>query len=298
MPEHEQDENNEPAWVNAVTRVETRIEDLKNKFLDVERRDNEYKQRQLALGDQTVALAGKAVQFTAVLAFVGVLGGGICLYQSRIAKQTADAVIGAAGTIKQALTDGKQFFSQTVEQMTTLASAAKGDAAAARNAAEIATQSLAITERTSKAMQDQFRRDQRAWVGAKDIRGTDAITPQRPFRSVIQVENTGRSPGRDVFVNVGISAKMPTESDLDPPSASGKYVISPGGSYTTSIETKESLTDEEVSMLKQAVRTIYVFGTIHYLDSFGESRKTTFCAYYIPQETPALQWCDKYNRME
>ena len=147
-------------------------------------------------------------------------------------------------------------------------------------------------------MQDQSRRDQRAWIGAKDIRVTDTITAQKPFRVVIQVENTGRSPGQEVFVNAGISSRMPAERDLDPPSANSKYVVSPASSYTTSIEAKDLLTDEDVSKLTQAVVTVYVFGTIHYLDSFGESRKTTFCAYYVPKETPSLQWCDKYNRME
>ena len=299
MPGHEEnDESRQPALAQEAALVQARLEELKNKFIDVERRDHEYKQRQLALGDEAVALTGKAVRFTAVLALLGFLAGGIMLYQSSLIKQSSDAVTSAAGTLKQAFADSEQFFSNSLDQMTKLASAARDNASAATNAAKNAAQTLAVVERTSKALQDQFKRDQRAWIGVKEIRLSDAIAAQKALRFLIQVENTGKSPGQEVLVNAGNSRRMPAESDLDPPSAGGKYVIGPTGSYPFSIEMKDLLTDEDVSKLRQAVETVYVFGTIHYLDSFGEGRRTTFCAYYVAKDTSSLQWCDKYNRMQ
>jgi len=134
-----------------------RVDAVEQKQAESEERDKHYKERQLALD-------GKLVRLTTWLVIVGLLGTGLALWQSVIAKQAANAAQSAANTAnratqiaEQTLASGNESFGQTLAQMEAQSKAMQKAAVAAEQGAKATISSNAISGRGVAITEESLR---------------------------------------------------------------------------------------------------------------------------------------------
>lgn len=181
--------------------LDTELERIRGEQAEAKRRDEMYRHRQLDLSQ-------KMTWFTAMLAFVGVIGTALSLMQYDVARRNADAARDNAAAAKAQAEAAKN----TVEEMRKggtdtheLAVAAKTQADAAKEAADTSTRSLAV-------MQRQFRVDERPYLLAEAEGAVENGEPNSAqwgvflrqadgnyrFAARVNLANTGKSPAAEV----------------------------------------------------------------------------------------------------
>lgn len=157
---------------------------------------------------------------------------------------------------------------------------------ATQKAARAASDNVKIASGSLQSVQDQFRLDQRAWVGPK----TFALSPPQapnPIRVTAIEDNTGKTPAvhvsaryyihtSDVPIDVEEYAKHPTEK---PAAGKATFTIFPNAS--TSFVPETGSTDAlGVQNVLHGQKHLYVFIDVHYFDVFKQPHETRTCAMF------------------
>ena len=171
---------------------------------------------------------------------------------------------------------------------------------ATKDGANAAMRSADAAEKAVEATINSIRLEQRAWVGVKHMRWRREFKKGEKLEAVISVENTGRTPALDVIVKKGSGTVYPTKKILSRPvrGETALIVIAPNNSFASLRTVSEGLTETDIRLLKSGERSVYVYGTITYLDIFKRTHKTGFCGFYTEDAFPALEFCRTMNYME
>jgi hypothetical protein len=161
---------------------------------------------------------------------------------------------------------------------------------------------LALNESTKN-----FRTDERAWVGA---RFEVAVDPQsRLIRVGLINGNVGKTYARQVSIfhlsHVVVGSKpmtniaeyLKTYLKTHPWEQSARAIAIAPGAYYEAINTRQP-TPSYFRLIMDGKRTIYVFGYVSYLDIFGQSHTTKFCAALRPdiaRQQLGAEMCAEYN---
>jgi hypothetical protein len=146
---------------------------------------------------------------------------------------------------------------------------------------------LKSSNKTLKQSSEQFRLDERAWVGVNETDFKFAVG--QPGQFLIVIVNSGKTPAIHTHVLMEGRSVIAGQSITFQHSAvqHGFYsdtVIQPGAKVTTVTTTDTPLTQEQFNAAKSGKVITYVFGTIIYNDIFPSSpvHHTTFCAVLMP----------------
>jgi hypothetical protein len=162
-----------------------------------------------------------------------------------------------------------------LDQMIVSTKAADKSAAAAKDNAVQAAKSFNATI-------DQFRLDQRAWVGIDAWGGIPKIG--EPFIISVQIKNSGKTPALNVQL---FSQEEPIKRGEKPTfsyaerNSKTKGILPPNATMTINLNTTKgvSMNKETMEQLGKEDYVIYVYGKIIYDDVFGESHWIKFCSY-------------------
>jgi hypothetical protein len=171
----------------------------------------------------------------------------------------------------------------------------------ARVQAEAAKRAADAAEKSIAANLEAFRLGQRAWVGVKGIRLKGERKEGERLEAVIIVENTGRTPALEVVVQKAVSAAYPTKEALRQPVKGGKaiFVLAPNNNFLSLKTVTESLSETDLRALESEKRGVfYLYGIITYKDIFDRRHETGFCAFYVKEAYPALEFCSTLNYMD
>ena len=180
--------------------------------------------------------------------------------------------------------------------------------------ANASQRSAAASEAQAKATQDSiqstienFRRDQRAWVGPTNFNLVKLTAPD-PIEATVDIVNTGKSVATDVRVtstlhpsdtvlDIAEYVKHPvkTEREISHPRglARSVFVIFPNETLTMPGFTGS--TDAlGIESIKNGRKYLYFFGEITYQDAFKIPHKTRFCGIYMP-EASKFSPCSSYS---
>ena len=168
------------------------------------------------------------------------------------------------------------------------ANAAKRAAGAAEKSAETARRSLEIAER--------------AWVGLKSMRLVKELTPGEKMTIEIVVENTGRTPAKQIRVIRGIRPSNKRLTDKphfrksDRPGSIGTMLTS--GILRGYISTNV-LPAETIEKIKKGGILIYVYQAVTYFDVFDRPHETQIFGLFTPKKgnREMFEVCDHHNQM-
>jgi hypothetical protein len=166
---------------------------------------------------------------------------------------------------------------------------------------------VGLAEQNIKATQEQFRRDQRAWVGDIDNTPppfTDGIRKVfikegegLPPISII-IMNSGKTPARKIKgkqIRNFFPANRPFTPDDVPPPRQSISVLQPGATARITYQPKDKPLDQEIiNLLRNGDLIYYIYGEITYEDVFGKAHKTTYCKF-IDKDLSSLINCNTYN---
>jgi hypothetical protein len=156
---------------------------------------------------------------------------------------------------------------------------------------------------------EQFRLDQRAWLGVTRYNSSTAsgnespyIEPDKEVRFIAQFTNSGKTPAKTTetdiafqFLPKGVSPK-PTFGQPNPSRTRSTLVVQPGAThFIQSLPTKFSAPQIEAARQQQLI--LYVYGRILYQDVFDKQHSTEFCAYIDPRLI-AFESCASYNNAD
>lgn len=160
-------------------------------------------------------------------------------------------------------------------------------------------------QQSQKALQasiDQFRRDQRAWVGVTDVSIKDPVLAGHKFVWIGYVANSGKTPSLETkilaYYKTGFGKTPPefTYPPLDEPQ--GVMVIQPGSKFSLNGHERADdpvLTEEQVQALKDGVTRMYIYGTIEYRDVSTSNVHTTHWCVWMGSDLANTHPCDTYN---
>jgi hypothetical protein len=158
-----------------------------------------------------------------------------------------------------------------------------------------------IAEKTLGATVEQFRLDQRAWVGVTDISIKSTIVPGRRFVWIGYVQNSGRTAS----LNTVMQFKYRTFPKGETPRFIYGKLTEPQGEIALQPSMKISigghedpkdspLTELQVRAMQEGITRMYIFGRIEYDDIFGFPHHTHVCAW-LDSDLATTHPCRIYN---
>jgi hypothetical protein len=152
---------------------------------------------------------------------------------------------------------------------------------------------------------DNFKIDQRAWIGLEDIVSTPLV-PEigKPWDLAPSLKNSGKTPGKrvmmrnveelssdtpDVNIRCAEAVAMKASQTILPPNSSYKAVLHVANGVSLPKDWQKEITDHG---------TLYVDGCIVYDDIFGDTHWMTYCARFTPviESNPvSFLACPLYN---
>lgn len=183
--------------------------------------------------------------------------------------------------------------------------------------ADNAKDSLNASNRQSKASLDatvdNFKREERAWVGFQGIADSRGFTETEPWKVTVVFFNSGRTPARNVqssgmYTTSPIPISGPSEQNVKQlvfrPAQSiapqGNYrqnfgADTPAEAYTLSQKQGQQILVSQYSLIKTKQLFLYYFGVLKYDDVFGNHRQTEYCIYLANPDTKEAGVCDTFN---
>jgi len=123
----------------------------------------------------------------------------------------------------------------------------------------------------------------RAWLTVKEGKGL-AVFPKQHAVVDVDVENTGRSPARNVRVRWSATIQAPDW--IAPGNALGNIfgigVIGPGQSRAIPFKTTQMLGDDDIAGLVSRRTRLFFVAELIYEDQFGANRLLQLCMFYDP----------------
>jgi len=163
----------------AIVNANARIDKLENQAREAERRDENYKQRQLETNR-------KLMWFTGILAFCGIVGGGISIWQIHVANITAIA--------------------------------AQDNASAAESNAESAKQQLAKLGESNQINREALESVQRAYISFFHIDSARVLRPGKTghfYEFTPSMQNNGNTQATIIASAIGgKTERQPTEKQF------------------------------------------------------------------------------------
>lgn len=151
----------------------------------------------------------------------------------------------------------------------------------ATNAASDAVHEARISRQQNQqsfiATVNQFRLDQRAWVGTADP--PIIVFQQGQLLSIkIPIKNTGKTPALDLTTVLATRGRLPKQiADFnDMPRPTGHGILQPGGTVYLVSDAVTPLTKENFDALRFGNVIEWAYGRITYNDIFGCPHWTTF----------------------
>ncbi len=146
-----------------------------------------------------------------------------------------------------------------------------------------------------------FRIDQRAWVGVPDGRVTQ-FEAGKPVNVELYVVNSGKTPAIGVHskhsLNGAVGDNLPEFIFGSTKGPDSLVSIPPQGKITILFHPPDSdaLSSPAMDAIKSGANGAYAYGTIWYEDVFGKSHQTDFCMRIV--YPGILQACPKHNTMD
>lgn len=165
-----------------------------------------------------------------------------------------------------------------------------------RDAAAAANSQAQVTKISIEATVQQYRLDQRAWMGVEDVAGTANVGEY--FAVVIHTKNTGKTPARNVKFDGKLTPRqsMP-DASLDcvlTQKSSTRTVVAPNAFDSIPIRADiwGKLTKDAIQNL--GTKRIYIHGCMLYDDIFTQRHWLTLCSYWR-DDIKAFAYCDTGN---
>jgi hypothetical protein len=162
---------------------------------------------------------------------------------------------------------------------------------------KISDKNLAQSKSSLEAAIALSRSDQRAWVGATEIRDLNFSVGELTKYSV-RVRNTGKSPALHVTVEVA-GQYVPRGEKVEfvyPPLSTftSNATVQPGVITSVTTVGPVALNQTQVNALKSGESVIYLYGKIRYQDVFRVVHHATFC-FVVETDLRSADSCDRYN---
>jgi hypothetical protein len=168
--------------------------------------------------------------------------------------------------------------------------------------------SATANQKSLDATRDNFREDQRAWVGVLDYEVTHFVKGE-PIEFKIRLQNTGKTPALNFSVNaVGdfLGNEGPThqwiKNGLDKVRPRGSSVIAPQEVQIIRNEYARVLTETDEQAVKTGKATYYIVGRATYIGVDLQPEWMTFCIDFSTTSptinpAPSVRLCEVGNDM-
>jgi hypothetical protein len=167
--------------------------------------------------------------------------------------------------------------------------------AAIISAGATADRSLLYTRNQLEMAQQQFRLDQRAWVGVFEFSAINIPANSYAFIRAV-IKNTGKTPALKTRSKIAFST-MRSGGRPDTRYKTRTYesvsVVQPGQEEALDVGTHAYIRKPLAGAISSGSAKAYVYGKILYVDIFGTCHRTTFCFYVKPGDLPNP--CETYN---
>ena len=167
------------------------------------------------------------------------------------------------------------------------------------------------TEKAVREATDNFKVDQRAWVG---LMGSNhvfvEITKGSPVKASVDIANFGRTPALNEasfnkFVNHPIGQPMPTFSGCAKRLKLPGVTLMPSASANVTITTDRPgsagfpviVSDADIQGINNGKVQLFLSGCIWYDDVFGSPHRTEYCLQYMPHDK-AFGACAEHNESD
>ncbi len=168
---------------------------------------------------------------------------------------------------------------------------------AAQQAVVEARRNRIQADKSLNATIQQFRLDQRAWVGVVSIDPPD-LKPKSEFFLSLHAMNSGHTPALNFQSLVVLHSLKKDEkfkaiyAPLPPNWVRSNRVVQPGEQVTLNTN-RYQLTQGQIDWIKNGTYILYVYGKMSYDDVFHEQHYTTFCKIVISEAL--VEDCGTYN---
>jgi len=193
------------------------------------------------------------------------------------------------------------YASQQVEQMRNTVKEMGKQSGSMHDATNANKKAVQLSEGNIKATQDQFRRDQRAWIGiANPIIDRGVLLKEGEYsRFEIIVTNSGKTPAKNIESwitdkELPVGKKLVFKKPISIIGIQSKTVLLPNAKIRFAINTDRRITKEDIERIKSGKSFLYVYGKITYQDVFGKEHYTTFCEVLEPDLIDMAD-CGQYN---
>ncbi len=157
-----------------------------------------------------------------------------------------------------------------------------------------------LTMKSLEATIEQFRLDQRAWMGVEHMQ-VSSLTIGKPLQIDIKFRNSGKTPARNARISWGSHRRKPTREDIKTQTfeESAEFSLAPNAPHTAVLSAKSLIVRDSIAQLDAGKIVFGVFGTAIYHDVFTQTqRRTEFSGYYTPLTKPVLAFCEFGNSIE
>jgi hypothetical protein len=155
-------------------------------------------------------------------------------------------------------------------------------------------------EKSLDATIDQFRLEQRAWLGMGDVNARFIVG--EPLLITTPIKNSGKTPALNVSVSAVLDA-VPKDGKPDfsiPTPPSHRVVILPNAAFSAernATHESGSLSQFGKESVMSGTQVLYNFGTVTYDDVFGYHHWFRFCYRFDPK-TSGFPTCENHNDVD
>jgi hypothetical protein len=158
----------------------------------------------------------------------------------------------------------------------------------AEKAAKAAERAADIAADTASGVEEQFKIDQRAWIGITSMR-ISKKEPGQPLIIEVYIRNHGKTMARKVIhksaiglsrgpIDISIFAKYIAQLKVE--HGGRPTAMFPNETISFYFETPGKLTASQIKELDDGIVTIHIYGDITYDDAFGTGHVTEFSTFY------------------
>lgn len=163
-------------------------------------------------------------------------------------------------------------------------------------------------QRALGATIDNFKQDQRAWLGVRDIALT-AFKKEEPTEVLVLIVNSGKTPALQLLSGIrgGDFAPAnwgPSRVEQEIASEQGKITlhpvsaVPPGGPMYLRLYDPEALTEDQYNDVLTGKKIDYVVGKVTFIDTSNTSQWMVFCLKIsVYNNAPKLEYCGTGNNM-
>jgi hypothetical protein len=209
---------------------------------------------------------------TAIVAFGTLFYAGVAIFQWRLMKESAN---------------------QTSSQIDKLITES-------RRISDTSSETANQAKRALDATIENFRLEQRAWVGPTQVETVTKANENQRFKVNVSIVNSGKTPAlryRSTAYLRMIDAKGNPELPKEIVNKAMKEtsaVMQPGMTFKVTPEFNKVLSKADIDDLLAGKSAIYLVGIINYEDVFGRPHSTKICIY-LAKDLAELKPCSSGN---